>query len=104
MGEGGRRTYVFGELDVVDLAGRVTWAEEIADEEDDQHQLDGGSDGVVLVAGPDIADEDCAAGDLLEGGRRVVEKEVEAGLEVLEVHVCCSSSCLCLLFQDRSGM
>ncbi len=58
--------YILAELDKVLLACRVRWRQQISDKEYHQHQFNNGADGVVLVAGANVADQDGRTGNLME--------------------------------------
>lgn len=63
---GERISHVFVELDKILLVGGVRGRQQVPDEEDHKHELDGGSDRVVLVAGPDVSNNDGRARQFLE--------------------------------------
>lgn len=58
--------HVFVELHKILLMGRVRGRQQVPDEENHKHKLDGGSDRVVLVAGPDVSNNDRGARQFLE--------------------------------------
>ena len=66
-------THLLGQLDIVLLIGLVAGRQQVADEEDEENQLDSRADRVVLVAGAHIADDDGRSRHLLKGDGRLME-------------------------------
>lgn len=66
---------------------RIRRRKQVPHEEDDENQLNGRADGVVLVAGLDVADEHRRARDLLESVGDFVQGAFDEFLGVLELHL-----------------
>jgi hypothetical protein len=66
---------------------RIRGGEQVSYEEDDQDQLNGRADRIVLVAGLDVADKHGRARHLLEGPGDLVDGSQREFLRILELHV-----------------
>lgn len=80
-------THLLRQLDKIPILRTITRAQKIPHEEDDEHQLNGAADRVVLVAALDVPDEHGRSGHLLEAGRDLVDRADYEPLRVLELHV-----------------
>lgn len=55
-------------------------------DEDDEHKLECGPDGIILVAGPNVADEDGRTWHFLERVRSFVAPQGKSILKLVEIH------------------
>ena len=62
-------SHIFVELDKILLVSGIRWRQQVADEENHEHELNRRPNWVILVAGLHISNNDCGARHLLEGGR-----------------------------------
>lgn len=67
------RAHLFRKGHKVPIMGRIRGCEEVPHEEYNQDELNGRTDGVVLVAGLDVADEHGRAWEFLEGMADLVD-------------------------------
>lgn len=82
---------------------RILRRKQIPHREQEQKQLNRGPDGVILVAGFDVAEEDGGTGDTVELVGEGVEVVEEVLLGFVEVHYCISFSLLSFLFAVLKG-
>ena len=81
------RTHLLSQGDEIITMRCIRRREQVPHEEDDQNQLNGRADWVVLVAGLDVPDEHGRARHLLEGVRDLVHGALHEPLGVLKLHL-----------------
>ena len=79
--------YLFRELDEISIVGCIGGRQKVSNEEDHKDQLNRGSDGVILVAGLDVADEHGRAGNLLESVRDSIKRLKGNLLGIVKLHL-----------------
>jgi hypothetical protein len=79
------RAHSFGQLDLVFFGG-IRWRKEVVYDKDDEHQLEGGPHGIILVTGSNVADEDSRTWHLLERVRGFVAPQGKLILKLVEIH------------------
>ena len=81
------QAHLFCKLHKVPSMRCIRRRKEISNEEDYQDQLNGGSNGVVLVAGLDVPDQHGRTRDFLECASNLVHRTNHKFLSILELHL-----------------
>ena len=82
---------------------RVARGEKVADEEQEQEELNGGPHRVILVARAHVSQEDGRAGQFLEGRRDFVQEVQQQVLRFVEIHLCLQVRVTRSPIRDGSG-
>lgn len=74
---------ILPQLDVIGAVGGIRGRQQVAHEEDNEHELNGRPNWVVLVARLNVSGQDSTARDSLEGLRQAMQQVLYIGLSLV---------------------